>query len=227
MSSSPQPAQVANVIAPDAVEVDVDDTPLDGRVARAMRTKVAVVDAMLSLIAEGDLRPTAPRIAERAGVSLRSVFQHFDDMEALLATAAARAVAQVRELVVPLPDRGTRGERIDAWVGQRARLYEAITPMRRAAALAEPFSPGLRALRDRAHAFNRLELERLFHDELGRLPVPERAEVIEAVEAGTIWESWEHLRTRSGLSKAAARRVFFRTLEALIPSSGGEHAPRP
>ena len=45
---------------------------VDGRLGRGTRARTAVVDALLDLIEEGDLRPTAPRIAERAGVSLRS-----------------------------------------------------------------------------------------------------------------------------------------------------------
>src|SRR3546814_6231042 len=68
--------------------------PVDGRTLRAMRTREAIFDATFSLIDEGDLRPTAPRVAERAGVSVRSVFQHFDDLESLhaeIGRAACRA----------------------------------------------------------------------------------------------------------------------------------------
>ena len=53
---------------------------IDGRLARSARTRHAVVDALLDLLGEGDLRPTAARIAERAGVSLRIVFHHFEDL---------------------------------------------------------------------------------------------------------------------------------------------------
>jgi hypothetical protein len=42
--------------------------PLDGRSARALRTREAIVDACIGLVEEGELRPTAPRVAERAGV---------------------------------------------------------------------------------------------------------------------------------------------------------------
>ena len=55
----------------------------DGRTVRAERTRQALVDALLSLLDEGQLQPTAERIAVRAGVSERSVFQHFPDREAL------------------------------------------------------------------------------------------------------------------------------------------------
>src|SRR4051794_41945586 len=62
----------------------------DGRVARSARTKLAIVDALRSLHHDGDLRPTATRVADRAGVSLRTVWQHFDDLEALLVEAGRR-----------------------------------------------------------------------------------------------------------------------------------------
>ena len=44
---------------------------VDGRTARSERTRTAIVDAHLQLIREGDLRPTAEKIAKQAGVSLR------------------------------------------------------------------------------------------------------------------------------------------------------------
>ncbi len=54
---------------------------------------------MRALHSEGELRPTAPRIAERAGVSLRTVWQQFADMEALLVEAVKRDSEILRSLV--------------------------------------------------------------------------------------------------------------------------------
>src|SRR3546814_16872470 len=68
-------------------------------------------DATISLIDEGDLRPTAPRVAERAGVSVRSVFQHFDDLESLHAAVAERLVERVAVLVVPIDPAGQLDDR--------------------------------------------------------------------------------------------------------------------
>jgi len=97
---------------------------VDGRARRAARTRDAVVEAILSLIGEGILRPTARQLSGRAGVSLRSVFQHFDDLESLFATAAEMQIARVMSMVeetrttdgMPLP------QRIAAFVGSRAKL---------------------------------------------------------------------------------------------------------
>src|SRR5687768_11953208 len=78
------------------------DQSLDGRTRRAQRTRAAIVDACIGLVEDGDLRPTAPRIAERAGVSVRSVFQHFVDLESLFAAVADRWVERLAVLVVPV-----------------------------------------------------------------------------------------------------------------------------
>ena len=55
----------------------------DGRRLRSERSRQAIIDAMLKLVEEGVLVPTAQQVSERAGVGIRSVFRHFSDMESL------------------------------------------------------------------------------------------------------------------------------------------------
>src|SRR5207245_10332362 len=107
---------------------------IDGRTARALRTREAIVDASIVLVDEGDLRPTAPRIAERAKVSVRSVFQHFDDLEGLYSAVGDRLVERLSHLRMTVEGTLLLQQRIDEVVRQRAILLEAITPVRRAAA---------------------------------------------------------------------------------------------
>ena len=38
---------------------------------------------MFELLREDDMTPTALAVAERAGVGLRTVFRHFEDMESI------------------------------------------------------------------------------------------------------------------------------------------------
>jgi AcrR family transcriptional regulator len=187
----------------------------DGRTLRSLRTRTAVVDALLELIDEGDLRPPAPRIAERAGVSLRSVFQHFRDLEALFAVAADRHLERVLAMSTPLPTTGPLGERLDAFVEQRARIYEWGTRLRRASLVQEPFSSQAVASRDRILALARDELERTFAVELVEA-ADDRAELIEAIDAASSWQVWEALRSHQGLDEAAARKVLHRLLLSLL-----------
>ena len=194
---------------------------LDGRAARAQRTRRAVVDALLALIDEGDVRPTAPRIAERAGVSLRSIFQHFTDLEALFSAASEREMERLLALVRPLPLDGPLDARIEAFVAQRARVLESVTPVRRAALLQEPFSAELQATRDRLLAMARGEVESVFQPELARHAKRDRAELLAALDAVSSWDMWESLRAHQRLSVGRARRVLARTLRALLSDDAG------
>ena len=62
----------------------------DGRVTRGARNREAIVDALLACYEAGLLRPSLPEVAARAGVSVRSVHNHFADVEALRAEVAQR-----------------------------------------------------------------------------------------------------------------------------------------
>lgn len=189
---------------------------VDGRTARAMRTRDAIVDAAIALVEEGDVRPTAPRVAERAEVSVRSVFQHFDDLESLYSAVAERLFERVAALVTTIDVELPLDTRIERFVGQRARLLEAITPIRRAANVHAPFSPEItERLRD-GHDFFTAEVEQAFAPELDRLEEADREELLDALAVTVSWGSWETLRTLDGSSQARARRILERGLAALL-----------
>ena len=61
----------------------VDVSPGDGRRRRSLDSQQRIVDALLALVGEGHLSPSAEQVSQRAGVGLRSVFRHFKDMESL------------------------------------------------------------------------------------------------------------------------------------------------
>jgi AcrR family transcriptional regulator len=194
------------------------DAPSDGRLARGERARGLVVDALLQLVREGDLRPTAPRIAERARVSLRTVFHHFADLEALFAAAADRQTDDVRRLVVPVPRDGELGARLDAFVQQRARLLEAITPVRRAALLMEPFSKEIASRLAETRALGMAEVLRVFALELAKRPAAARRDLAAALHAASGFPAWETLRRHQGLPAPRTRRVMRRMLAALLDS---------
>jgi AcrR family transcriptional regulator len=171
---------------------------------------------VLSLLEEGHLRPTAPAVAERAGVSLRSVFQHFADMEALHASVAERQTNIVLSQARYVPADGPLAERIEALVAERARLHEMITPVRRAGLLHEPFSPAiaerLRWIRDQA----RSEVGKVFAVELERVPPYERRLLVETLSVATSWTTWEALRRHQGLSRQQAEKAMHLMVESLL-----------
>jgi AcrR family transcriptional regulator len=188
---------------------------VDGRTARAVRTRRAVVDAFLALLAEGDLRPTAERIAERAGVSLRALWTNFADLETLYAAAGQRQLERQTDLARRIDPRLPLAQRVTALCRQRAQVLEFLAPVARAAQLREPFSAQLRANRARQFEIAREELEQLFAAELTAAG-PQSGELLHASTAATTWPAWSVLRDDLGLGVSAARQAMVRTLYSLL-----------
>ena len=188
----------------------------DGRTERAERTRRALVDALLALLDEGELRPTAERIAARAGVSERSLFQHFPDREQLFEAVARqqyeRVVPTLRpvDASLPLPDR------IDAFVEQRARLYELSKGVRRAASLLEPDSGAVAGWLVAARKAGVADVERVFRDELERAPEEQRPVLRAALVSASAWTAWESYRFHQGLGIGRARAAMRATIAGLV-----------
>lgn len=189
---------------------------VDGRLARSERSRRAVVAALLDLFEAGEMRPTAAQIAQRAGVSLRSVFQHFESLETLFAAAADVQMERLAPLLLPIPTTGSFTARLATFVTRRTRVLEAISPVRRASLRMEPFSNEVRTRLEAARARGRREAERVFASELAVLPAVERREVAAALGAAASWSTWEHLRRHQGLSVERARRVMARMLASML-----------
>jgi len=189
---------------------------VDGRVARAERTHAAIIEALVDVLAEGDLQPTAERIAERAGVSLRTVYQHFPDRQALHKAVAERQWREVGKVIEVIPSDAPLEERIERLVAQRARIWGIVTPVRRVALLNAPFQPEIAQEMAHARAVIREGVERLFARELDALPARDRGEVLEALNVAAEWPTWETLRAHQGLGVDQAKAVVARMLRALL-----------
>lgn len=186
---------------------------VDGRSARAQRTRDSVVDAVLALVAEGDSRPTAREIAERAGISVRSVYVHFDDLDDLFHAAANRHFESLSDLLVPIDATLPGTERIAACVDQRVRIHERAGAVRRAADQWAPQSPALAEVIRQGRLVGRQDLERLFGPVLeGRADHDVALSALDAILGA---ETWDGLREQ-GLSVDAAREVLVHTVTRLL-----------
>lgn len=210
----------ARALRADIVGLLSDNAPTDGRAARSHRTRRAIVDAMRALHGEGDMRPSASRIAERAGVSLRTVWQQFADMEALLVEAGRRDLEILLGQVRPVDPGLPLADRIAHIVSRNARVYERMAPGWRAARLHEPFSAELQRSKRRTDALGTAELQMVFGAELGRLDGPQCAQLTRALVGIAFWPFWESLRTDAGASPAQARDIVASLLTGLLDGPG-------
>lgn len=194
-----------------------DVTPLDGRVARSRRTRAAIVEALVSLLEEGNPQPTVEEIAARASVAPRTVFQHYADREALFAAVSEHREAHLQQLMGQIDPCDPLDDRIDAIVAQRARVFEWIAAVRRGALLMEPFSESVHAALESFRAAKRAELERVFASEIAARPEgPDRQALIAALGVAGSWSSWDALRSQQQLDPDAAAAALRLTLRALL-----------
>lgn len=198
---------------------------VDGRTARSQRTLRIISDAHIGLINEGELKPSAKQIAARAGVSVRALWDHFKDMEALMANTAARQLSEQDESFEPVPVGLPLAERITAYCRQRAAVLEALAPLARAADIQRPFSPALQQNLQENLKRIRDDVERLFAPELDDLDPALRTRMVLSVCAASHWANWKLLRDSLGQSADHARAVVENTLAALLnsPAAGANN----
>lgn len=194
-----------------------EPTADDGRTARRDRNRDAVLDAVLDLFAQDALAPTAAQVAERSGVSLRSVYRYFEDTDELVRAAIERNLERVRPLF-DLADlgQGPLHDRVDRLVASRLRLYEQVGPLMRATVLHAGEHP---VLAERLTTVRRTmgeQVEAMFAPELAALEPGVRRETAASADQLVTFDAFEHLRRVRALSRAATARATATTLTRLL-----------
>jgi AcrR family transcriptional regulator len=188
-------------------------TDLDGRRRRREQNRDAVLDALVELFGEGNYTPSSNEIAERAGLSPRSLFRYFDDVDDLNRAAIERQLEAARPLLhVGVDSDAPTITKIEALVRARVRLFATIAPAARAARVCAPRHPVVAAqLRD-GRSYFRHQVERLFERELAG----PAAALGPAVDALASFETYELLTADQGLLGARATTVLVDALTALL-----------
>lgn len=194
--------------------------PADGRVARSHRTVEHILKALLELVErDGHLRPTAHQVARRAGVSRRGLYLHFESIEDLFVLATERRVGEATESWEELSPETPLDRRIDWFCQQWETLVEVVNPVRRAAAVQEPFSLQIAGALERARRWTETAAERVFTPELAACTDQDRVVLLTALHHATSWSGWGD-RRHSGVGANDASRAMHRLLRALLgPSS--------
>src|SRR5262249_34016710 len=156
--------------------------------------------ALLACYEAGNLRPSVPEVAARAGVSTRSVHNHFADVEALRSEVAQRQWERHAHLLGPV-------ESAAELVEQRAEFFDAVTPVRRAALLSVHRSPTI--------AGNLARLDHLLHRQLEATFPGVDADTLAGLEMSTSWDAWNRLRAAQGCSVTHAKRVLVKMIETI------------
>jgi AcrR family transcriptional regulator len=190
---------------------------VDGRRLRSERTRQLIIEAYLDLLRESPEAPTAAQIANRAGYSVRSVFERFDDLLALSFAAADYAFAQGTAQAVIRNVDADRRTRLRTQVETRAQTCERWLPLWRALLLHQNESEQLKVRIERMREAIVWRLKLMYKPELSTLPEPEQKQLLIALEALTDFESWGRMREHHGLSIEAAREVWIKAIDRMLP----------
>jgi AcrR family transcriptional regulator len=190
---------------------------IDGRSARRDRGRRAVVEAAFALIVEGKRPPAADDIAERAGVSVSSIFRNFDG----LADLQQQALALFRERYSPLltatpPSGATIGDRIAFFVRHRLDLYEQTHPLLSMARVrafehdswSGPVAANRAALADQTRA--------CFDAEIAERTPAHAADLVALLDSLTSPEAYEVMTRAHGRSRNRIARTWIAALQSLM-----------
>lgn len=184
---------------------------IDGRHARSVATRDKIVAALLQLVREGDVAPSAARVALTAGVGLRTVFRHFDEMDTLYRAMSEAIEAQVLPMMLkPFEASDWRG-RVREMVERRIGIYETIMPYRISSSVKRFQSDFL------MQGYNRqIQLERTSLHAVLPQAVIDDAPTAGAIEVTISFQCWRRLRHDQGLSIDDARAVIQTLLDAVL-----------
>lgn len=101
----------------------------DGRHLRVVRGKEAAIDALLALYTEGRPYPTFADIAERAGISERTLFRYFGSYDDFIAEAARTMFPKISKFFLATPIEGDLRTRLVALADLRCKFVKQFGAM--------------------------------------------------------------------------------------------------
>jgi len=193
---------------------ELEDTSDDGRRKRSGRSRRQIIEAMFELLREDDMTPTALAVAERAGVGLRTVFRHFEDMESIFEemTEELKAVTMPK-VIAPFEATDWRDQLMEL-VDRNAELWEEVFPMQVALVVRRFQSDFLQ----KQYQSEVQLLRSAFKSFLPKDIIENRA-LFSAIEVNFTFATWRRLREDQGLSVGAAKETLKLVMRALIAES--------
>ncbi len=188
---------------------DLAPAEVDGRRQRSDASRRKIALAMLDLLREGELDPSADLVAERAGVGRRTVFRLFSDMEGVYREMHAVMTSRLApEFAKPFVGR-TWAARLDEVIERRAKMFEMMLPIKTAADARRYSSNFLQIEHKKITRLQRQTLRAVLPAALAK------GDPLEALDLALSFEAWRRLRHEQGLGVKQAQAVLRRIVSAI------------
>lgn len=202
---------------------DSDATPSvdeDGRHARRDRNKYAVVDAYLDLVRAGQPRPSVAEVAERSGVSHRSVFRYFADKDELARTAIERQQVFAQPLLaLEVGPDAPFDERLPRFIDRRLQLFEALAPVARLSRSIAHVQPIIASQLSTNRQFFRSQIAHLFSPELDAMDSDDAAAALASLDVVCSFEAVDLLVLDHQLPRSETAAVIEWAMRRILTTS--------
>jgi AcrR family transcriptional regulator len=170
------------------------DAVTDGRRLRREQGRLAVVDAVIDLMLDGDSIPTADQIAARAEVSVASVHRYFSSLGELRQIGLQRYFERIGHLLdIDAIADGPLDQRIDRLVEARLAFYETTKRVGRHARRQAPQIPALAETLQMVRSTLTDQIAQHFEPELASLSPTEVGDRVAVISTLTSFEAWDQL----------------------------------
>lgn len=187
----------------------------DGRRKRSARSREKIIDALFTLVRAGHIEASAQRVADEAGISSRTVFRHFEEVDLIYREMTSRIEDEVMPIVLaPFKSSDWRGRLVEL-VERRAKIYEHIMLLKLAGWIRRFGSATLMESHNRFVTNERNILASVLPETRPR----ERAR-FHALDTALSFEAWRRYRQDCKLSVEDAQNAMLESMALLTKGLG-------
>ena len=190
---------------------------VDGRSLRRERNRQDIVDALLGLIENGETEISAALIASKAGLSERSVFRYFDDVNDLYRSVCDLAFSkEIEYALIDDAGVGSLDTKIENFVNQRVRIYtmnEKIAPAARSFAFKNPIIKNQLVV---GRKLLRTQIIKHFAEELSVFDKQQQQVAVAIIDSLTTFEYYDMMRSDQKMSVQTIKSVLTESIRKAL-----------
>jgi AcrR family transcriptional regulator len=190
---------------------------VDGRSLRRERNRQDIVDALLGLIENGETEISAALIASKAGLSERSIFRYFDDVNDLYRSVCDLAFSkEIEYALIDDAGVGSLDTKIENFVNQRVRIYtmnEKIAPAARSFAFKNPIIKNQLVV---GRKLLRTQIIKHFSEELSVFDKQQQQVAVAIIDSLTTFEYYDMMRSDQKMSVQAIKSILTESIRKAL-----------
>jgi len=188
-------------------------------VARRLDNRERIVTALFDLIVSGWPQPTLQEIANEAGVTSRTLLNHFPDLGALWVATVALGRTRAASELPAIPQHQDPEQRVRLFFARATKFFDRYAALRWSAMTFKGEAQGYMAKQRGGNVYDSIQRRVLDLLEPFDLRTRKDVELERSLLAAIDPLSWRLLRVQQGLSPAAAAASTARTVLALASNT--------